>query len=121
VQEAPYGIPLDAKINHLTVAVCDNRRAYHWPSGVSYVEWLTGPADEKVRLFFLSAGILRGVILMSTTIEERVAILDKELTNLKQIIQVTHRESTRKHSIYAHVALHLELGLRKNNACCNYS
>ena len=29
---------------------------------------------------------------MSTTIEERVAILEKELTHLKQLIQSTHLE-----------------------------
>jgi len=35
---------------------------------------------------------IRGVIAMSTTIEERVAVLEKELTRLKQIIQGTRVE-----------------------------
>jgi len=35
---------------------------------------------------------IHGVVTMSTTIEERVAILEKELTRLKQIIQDTRVE-----------------------------
>lgn len=44
--------------------------------------------DALVDRFFLYTG----VIVMNTTIEERVAILEKELTHLKQLMQGTRVE-----------------------------